>query len=360
MPNNQKVAIPVAGVADSTKTALAPGASWISKKVPYVGNEAVLFAMQSDVGGSYNVEYYDGEEKVNFMGNTTQYTPSADLQSFQGALHGKANAFRLVYTNGSIAQTQFYCEIRFTTQVQPTLRAVGVPMSSTNLATTAHTTIEGRENGTGAYKQATTTQTGDKVGMDVNIINPSAATDTSALAKESTLQSISDKIPTKGQKAASGSQSVVLASDAALPLPTGAATATKQDTGNTSLSNIDADLGTLTDPAVTDPTASASVIALLKGIVRELVAPSSTQTGTTVSVTTTGGQILAANANRKKVVIFNAGSGSIGISYVSATGQRVSRLITNNMWEMPEPIHLGAIFARSESGTASVEITETV
>lgn len=56
----------------------------------------------------------------------------------------------------------------------------------------------------------------------------------------------------------------VPASVASLPLPTGAATAANQATANTSLANLDTDLGALADAAASSDTGSFSVIALIK------------------------------------------------------------------------------------------------
>jgi hypothetical protein len=53
-------------------------------------------------------------------------------------------------------------------------------------------------------------------------------------------------------------------SAAALPLPTGAATEAKQDTGNTSLGNIDTDLGAPADAAASSDTGTFGLIALIK------------------------------------------------------------------------------------------------
>lgn len=51
---------------------------------------------------------------------------------------------------------------------------------------------------------------------------------------------------------------------ASLPLPTGAATSANQTTANTSLSNIDTDLGALADSAASTDTGSFSLISLFK------------------------------------------------------------------------------------------------
>lgn len=63
-------------------------------------------------------------------------------------------------------------------------------------------------------------------------------------ATETTLAAASAKLPASlGSKLSAASLSVVLASDGTLPLPSGAATSAKQDTGNTSLAAIDTKLG---------------------------------------------------------------------------------------------------------------------
>lgn len=53
-------------------------------------------------------------------------------------------------------------------------------------------------------------------------------------------------------------------SAASLPLPTGAATSSNQTTANTSLANLDTDLGAQTDAAATTDTGTFSTIALIK------------------------------------------------------------------------------------------------
>lgn len=77
-----------------------------------------------------------------------------------------------------------------------------------------------------------------------------AATAAAQGTGNTSLASIDGKVPAKGQAAMAGSLPVAIASDqgalpisaAALPLPTGAATGAKQDTGNTALTQIDTDL----------------------------------------------------------------------------------------------------------------------
>lgn len=71
-------------------------------------------------------------------------------------------------------------------------------------------------------------------------------------------------------------QSTQPISVASLPLPTGAATSANQSTANTSLNNLDGDLGASTDATVT-AAGNGSIIALLKGIQAYLASTLTTQ-----------------------------------------------------------------------------------
>lgn len=71
-------------------------------------------------------------------------------------------------------------------------------------------------------------------------------------------------------------QSTQPISAASLPLPTGAATSANQSTANTSLNNLDGDLGASTDATVT-AAGNGSIIALLKGIQAYLASTLTTQ-----------------------------------------------------------------------------------
>ncbi len=69
---------------------------------------------------------------------------------------------------------------------------------------------------------------------------------------------------------------------------------------------------------------------------------------------------IAARSDRKNMIVFNAGTGALGVYYSNAAGAaRVGRIVTNGVWQMPAPIHTGAVYLKSE-GTSSAEVTETV
>lgn len=330
-PTGEMIAVPVAGVANFTTTPLAANAVWDSGIIKYAGNEAVHFALQADQAGTYTIEYYQGVTKINFTGNPTPYDPTI-VTAFQGALSGKGDGFKLIYTNGSVAQTSFYLEIRFGDDIQQTLRSLGVPASSTNMAGTTHAAIEGRENGAGGYKQATVTASGAKNGIDVNVIN---ATSTQ---------------PVSGTVAVNNFPVTQAVSVGTLPLPTGASTAAKQDVGNTSL-------GALTDAAVTDPTQAGSIIALLKGLLQETLSPATSSTFQAISLAANVQQTIAANANRKGAVIFSvSGTILVGCGFTATANNYTYRIVTNGLVEIPE-LYAGLAISLFSTAASTVNVT---
>lgn len=178
-------------------------------------------------------------------------------------------------------------------------------------------------------------------------------------------------------------QSTQPISAASLPLPTGASTSALQTTGNTSLSNIDGDLGaagdaavtnpassasviaalkgvltttaaigTTSDAAQTDPTQSASMVALLKGLLTESVAQASSGTRTTYTLVTNTVQTIAANANRKACII-STSSGTIYIGLGATTVSSTSydyKLAAGGTIEIPKEAAALAIQLVSASG----------
>lgn len=177
LPNGTVLAVPLSGVVASTTGILAAGQTWETEIIPYNGRDSVLFVLSSDVQGTYTVEWYNGQQKIDFMGNATTYNPNA-TPAFQVGIQVKANGVKFKYVNGDTPQTRFYGEVRLSPNLlQESLRSVGSPTSSTNLAGTVHSVIEGREDGTGSYAQATVTILEDgKVAQDVNVIGGINAT----------------------------------------------------------------------------------------------------------------------------------------------------------------------------------------
>lgn len=149
-------------------------------------------------------------------------------------------------------------------------------------------------------------------------------------------------------------------SASSLPLPTSASTSALQTAGNTSLNNIDLDLGSLADVAVANPASSGSVIALLKGILSLQIGYSTTANQTTVSASTAGVQALAANPNRRNAFITNTTSIAVNIYYGAGTTARVATLTSiGAYWEMNPDLYRGVITVKSSSGTPVLEVVET-
>ena len=115
-------------------------------------------------------------------------------------------------------------------------------------------------------------------------------------------------------------------------LPTGAATSAEQITTNSILSNIDADLGSPTDAAVSNPASSASVIAAIKGLLT-LIGSTNTKLDSielntspefnsheTQVVTSASAVTFTAPANAKRMVIQNSLLADGGIRFTAAAG----------------------------------------
>jgi hypothetical protein len=126
-------------------------------------------------------------------------------------------------------------------------------------------------------------------------------------------------------------------SASSLPLPTGAATEAKQDTGNTSLSNIDSDLGAPADAAVTNPASSASVIAALKGLLT-LITSSNTKLDTLIDDGSPAFDTTQTQAISASVVTFTPPAGA-------------KRMVIQNSLEAGSPVRFTG---NSQTPTASV------
>jgi hypothetical protein len=288
--------IPIGSKAQSTSSALAANATWTSDTLWYNGNNNIQLAIQTDVAGAYLVEYFmRNGNKIPFMGVTTSFDP-AIVTAFQAAIAGKGDGVRITYVNGPIAQTSFYLEIGLLNNtIQQTLRSVGTTITSSNLAGVNHVVGEGRDSSNSAqYRQVTTTYDANKkkVAWDVNLVN-------------------------RGD-----TQRVIVTNQT-----TGNSTSALQSTGNTSLANIDTDLGALTDAQATNSTASNSVIAILKGMLQR---PSSCNV---LSVTTSAASsvVLAANPLRKSIKFFSV-SGTINLvpAATATVATSAIRVITNS------------------------------
>lgn len=231
-------------------------------------------------------------------------------------------------------------------------------------------------------------------------------------ATEATLASILTKLNASIAVTGAFYQTTQPVSASSLPLPTGASTETTlaailakiiaapstaalQTTGNTSLNNIDIDLGAAGDSAVTNPASSASVIAALKGLLTLLTAGnvslanidtdfgaaadaqatnstgswnsiallkgilSRPATGTTVSNTTlsTVTTVLAANTIRKGATFYSVTGTILLLLGSGATASLfTTRLTTNSYYEIPNG-YTGIVTAIGAGTLLSTELT---
>jgi hypothetical protein len=315
LPTGDDLTPPVAGIAKITTTPLAANQVWDSGVLQYNGATTIDYQIVSDAPGTFIVTYYakDLVTPLFFMPNAVNYNSSAFGSAvlpfaFQSTFNAKGYGVKFVYTNGSTSQTQFLFAIGFGQSSQETQQSAVTAISDTNKASVNKGTLQGKENATGARKEITTTTTGSKVGMDVNITSGFTATDTSALATSANQTS--------------------------------------------ELSRI----GALTDTAVVDPTVSASMIALLKGLLSRMSPSTAVVTSPTV-VANVSATLLAANPLREGAAIFSeSGTVLIKLGATASATSYTQRIVTNGYYEVPYGYN-GIVTAFS-TAAATVRVTE--
>lgn len=125
----------------------------------------------------------------------------------------------------------------------------------------------------------------------------------------------------------------------------------------------------LANVGATNETAAASDAAVsgLNGLLRRLLGrmrprQSSTATLTNVSASVTSVTLLAANAARVGVIVWNDSTATLYIKYgatASATSTSV-RMEPDSYWEMPEPVHPGIMDAIWTAATGAARVTESI
>lgn len=217
-----------------------------------------------------------------------------------------------------------------------------------------------------------------------NVTQPVSATtlplptgaSTSALQTtgNSTLLTISGQLPaTLGAKTIANSLAVNIASDqvvpisaTALPLPTGAATAALQTSGNASLVAIaasDASIDSKT-PALGQAVMAASVpvvIASNQSAIPVTLASSASATATLTSVAlaTSSTSVLASNAARKGFTVFNDSLNIVYLAYAAtaSTTAFTSKLLSGSAFTN-DINFTGAISMIASAATGSLRVTE--
>lgn len=310
------VPIPVGGLVVSTQTPLAANGVFATPIVKYRGNESIHFSVSTDQIGSYVIEYFKDGSKISFSPGAVTFDPSV-VSMFQSALAGKGDSFRITYTNGSVAQGTFYLEVRFSDGAQQTFRSLGSPAAPTNMAGTTHAVVEARTNGSGNYNQVTGTFSGSKYAQDVYIVNPTTAPTTQPV---------------------SGTVSV-----------------SNQPTSYESLG-----VGGVTDAMQLDATKSGSVIALLKGLLQESIPAGTTGTFTAISLAANVQQTIAANANRKQLIISStSGTILVAVGFTATANNWSYRIVTNGTVEIDEYVAPVSVSLFSTSAS-TVNVTQII
>jgi hypothetical protein len=277
-PKGEQRPIPVSGAVMNTPTStpLAANASFTTGWFDARGYISLFYVMFSDVVGTLMVEYSNSATGANILASPVmvQYDSSFVARGIPrtGSFPPRADYVRLTYTNGTTPQASFnFLANLLTTQAQSSLETMLDQLTDTRLASVTKTVLQAKDAPAGAYDFIYRVNNA----LLVNVANFPAQnpTDVSALAKDSTLISGSQKSQISNAAGlAYGTQS----NPFSVQLPA---------TQNTALSNIDVDLGAPTDTAVLDPSAAAGLIALTKGLLTKLNGTLTTAT----NQTTTGG-----------------------------------------------------------------------
>lgn len=330
-PQGQSVTIPVGGSSYVNSEPLEAGASrdtgWISTE----GYGSLFYIIRSNRTTSITVEYSDDGVTAFMAGNALTYGNAHVNMQIQRVLAPKGKYTRLTFTNtGGTTATQRF-EVRLsTTLIQPTETSLNAGLTGTELGLiTANVVFADDGNGTYAQVQ----RTGNA--LNVQVLNPSSATDVSALAKDATVA----KDGTDG-------------------------TGITPPTGGTGirgwLSGIFQKLSGTLNVSITNtsiPVTGFPATQPVSGTVTTTFQGSSTATVTTVTTLTTVTTVLAANPNRKGAKFFSV-TGTILLKYGNGatTSNFTERLVTNGTHELagPEP-YKGVITA---IGAGTLNVTE--
>lgn len=146
-------------------------------------------------------------------------------------------------------------------------------------------------------------------------------------------------------------------SAASLPLPTDAATSAKQDTGNTSLGSIDTKLSSQATAAKQD-TGNTSVGSI---DTKTMADTSATATLANLAASASNQTLLASNTSRKGAIVYNDSTSGAYLKYgATATSTSFTYWVpAGAIWEMPtRPLYTGIIDIIWMTATGSARTTE--
>lgn len=300
-PNGTPKVLPVGGTVFKTTTPLAANGIITTGWINTAGYGALLYVLRADTNSTPNgiaVEYSDNAITPLPGGAALSYTQIN--QQIQRALVPKGQYTRLTFTNGGTAQVNFRMEVKLsTTLVQPTEGSMNVPITDSALGMYTVSDIQATDGTANGYDRIHRTGTS----LNVHVDNATADTDVSALATSTNQTNGNQKAQVTNFPA---SQAVT----------------------NTALGNAG-------DTAITDPTLSASVVALLKGLVAESIAQATTGTATDVTLAANVAQTIPANANGKgRIVSSSSGTTLIGVGFTPTATRWTYRIVPNGTAEI--------------------------
>lgn len=137
-------------------------------------------------------------------------------------------------------------------------------------------------------------------------------------------------------------------------LPSGAATSAKQDTGNTSLASIDTKLSSQATAA--NQTSTNTKLDTLHSD----ALPATTGAATSVAMTGTSATLIAANANRIGLIVYNPLSVALYLRFENADAAAVQSVVlaAGDIYEMPRKYYSGIVKGALASGSGNVFVTE--
>lgn len=256
--------------------------------------------------------------------------------------------------------------------------SVTIAASGVNGATAPVQSLQvGGQDGSGDLQPLSIDASGNlKVSASSLPLPTGAATEATLLNVDTHVVAMSAKLPaTLGQKAMAASLAVVIASDqsavpvsaASLPLPSGAATSAKQDTGNTSLSSIDGKITAcntgavvVSSSALPSGAATEGTLSTLNGKVTAcntgavVVSSSALPSGAATDSVATANGVLIGAVNESAPGTDTASSG------LNGRLQRIAQRLTSMIAQLPATLGQKAMAASLAVTIASDQSTLTV
>jgi hypothetical protein len=343
-PTGPDMQIPLSGLVFSTTTPLAAnatiyanisGENWLDT----TGYNSIVLNVYSDKIGSYTIEFSNDKSTMITSPVTVQYDEAfANILARQGALLPRGRYVRIRYTNGATSQTVFQFSIAFSVGLaQPSLESLKDGVADSRLAMVVKSVLQAKDSSTGLYDFIYR----DGNAMLVKLVNPTAATDVSALSTAANQTNGAQRFQlVNGNNQTYGTQAA----------PFNVANAT---------------IGSTADAPAANGNTNQTEISLLKGLLNTLLAGLTTTgvkataaTNVSVAVSTTSATLLAANTARKGATIENIGSILVYIT-LGATATTTNKTVTLKQGAYYEvPYNYSGVISAIGAASTTVSVTE--